>query len=137
MIASIPNPEDYNVSTTNGFLPDEPPLEILPDPYYQQWEAVARNLQGLILSRRLRELVDRIPVLSTERLETEAEWRRAYSVLGFIAHAYIWGGDEPAEVCVHKLLPSFCRKLKIECRESRHPYRFPSLQRANVWNCHA
>ena len=99
MIASIPNPEDYNVSTTNGFLPDEPPLEILPDPYYQQWEAVARNLQGLILSRRLRELIDRIPVLSTDRLRTEAEWRRAYSVLGFVAHAYIWGGDEPAEVC--------------------------------------
>ena len=99
MIASIPIPTDYNVSTTNGFLPDEPPLDILPDPYYQQWETVARNLQGLILSRRLRELVDRIPVLSTERLRTEAEWRRAYSVLGFVAHAYIWGGDEPAEVC--------------------------------------
>ena len=107
MIASIPNPEDYGISPTNGFLPDEPPLEILPDPYYQQWEAIARNLQGLILSRRLRELVDRMPALSTERLETEAEWRRAYSVLGFITHAYIWGGDEPAEVCICVMAVNF------------------------------
>ena len=104
MKASIPNPVDYDVSIENGFLPDDPPLEILPDPYYQQWEAIARNLQGLILSRRLRELVDRIPVLSTERLHSEAEWRRAYSVLAFIAHAYIWGGEKPTEVSIMTMI---------------------------------
>lgn len=93
----IPNPEDYNVSPTNGFLPTQAPLERLPDSYYEPWEYIVKNLQGLVLSKRLREVVEKMPVLSTERLFGEAQWRRAYSELAFITHAYIWGGDKPAE----------------------------------------
>lgn len=113
----IPKPEDYDVSVQNGFLPTEPPLERLSDPYYEPWEYIMRNLQGLVLSKRLREVVVKLPVLSTDRLENEAQWRRAYSVLAFIAHAYIWGGDRPCErvpapvtvpfmaTCTHLQLP--------------------------------
>ncbi|EME87686.1 uncharacterized protein MYCFIDRAFT_48024 [Pseudocercospora fijiensis CIRAD86] len=93
----IPKPEDYNVSSENGFLPTEAPLERLPDAYYGPWEYVVNNLQGLVLSKRLRETINKMEVLSTERLFGEAQWRRAYSVLAFIAHAYIWGDDKPAE----------------------------------------
>lgn len=93
----IPIPEDYNVSKKNGFLPTDTPLERLPDSYYDPWEDVINGLQGLILSRRLRETVNTLPVLSTDRLVTEAQWHRAYSVLAFIAHAYIWGDDTPSE----------------------------------------
>ena len=93
----IPNPEDFDVSSENGFLPTQPPLEALTDPYYEQWEYVVKNLQGLILSKRLREVVDKLPVLSTDKLSGEPQWRRAYSVLAFISHAYIWGGKRPAE----------------------------------------
>ena len=93
----IPSPEDYDVSSENGFLPTTPPLESLPDSYYEPWEHVVKDLQGLILSKRLREVIDKLPVLSTDRLFGEPQWRRAYSVLGFIAHAYIWGGNRPAE----------------------------------------
>ena len=50
-----------------------------------------------IEQKRLREVVDRLPVLSTDRLFGEPQWRRAYSVLSFITHAYIWGGYKPAE----------------------------------------
>lgn len=98
MIPSIPQPSDYDVSLHYGFLPSEIPLERLPNPYYNKWEAVVKNLQGLILSRRLRGVVEALPILSTDYLQTEPEWRRAYSVLAFIAHAYIWGGDSPADV---------------------------------------
>ena len=94
----IPHVEDYDISPENGFLPDELPLDLLPDPYYTKWENVVRNLQGLVLSRRLRGVIKKMPVLSTERLLSEAEWRRAYSILAFLSHAYIWGGDGPAEV---------------------------------------
>ena len=97
MLPSIPRLEDYAVSEEYGFLPSEPPLELLPDPYYRPWENLIRNLQGLILSRRLRGLVDDLPILSTDRLQSEPEWRRAYVVLAFLAHAYIWGGDRPRE----------------------------------------
>ncbi|KXX78225.1 Indoleamine 2,3-dioxygenase [Madurella mycetomatis] len=97
MFPPIPKLADYGISPTHGFLPDVLPLTRLPDPYYNKWEAVVANLQGLILSKRLRGVVDRLPVLSTIGLEHDAEWRRAYMLLSFMAHGYIWGGDSPSD----------------------------------------
>ncbi|KAM6515425.1 tryptophan 2,3- dioxygenase [Fusarium solani] len=97
MLPPVPALADYGISPTHGFLPDVLPLTRLPDPYYNKWEAIAANLTALILSRRLRGVIDRLPVLSTIGLEHDAEWRRAYSLLGFMAHGYIWGGDSPAD----------------------------------------
>ena len=98
MLPTLPQLADYGISPQNGFLPDEIPLDVLPDRYYQPWETIVRNFQSLILAKRLRGIVDTLPVLGTQFLLTEAEWRRAYSILGFIAHAYIWGGDRPSDV---------------------------------------
>ena len=98
MLPPVPTLQDYGISPTYGFLPMELPLEVLPDPYYSPWEAIARNLQALILSRRLRGVIERLQVLSTSRLQHPAEWRRAYSILSFMTHAYVWGGDKPEEV---------------------------------------
>ena len=112
----IPNPEDYDVSSENGFLPTLPPLEALPDSYYEPWEYIVKNLQGLILSKRLREVVDRLPVLSTNRLFGEPQWRRAYSVLAFITHAYVWGGNRPAEWVPPPITIPFletCKRLEL------------------------
>ncbi|KAK4133924.1 Indoleamine 2,3-dioxygenase [Trichocladium antarcticum] len=97
MLPPVPVLADYGLSPTHGFLPDVLPLTRLPDPYYNKWEAVVANLQGLILSKRLRGVVDRLPVLSTIGLEHDAEWRRAYMLLCFMAHGYIWGGDSPSD----------------------------------------
>ena len=93
----IPILSDYGISPARGFLPEVLPLTRLPDPYYNKWEAVVANLQALILSKRLRGVVDRLPVLSTIGLEHDAEWRRAYLLLSFMAHGYIWGGDSPSD----------------------------------------
>ncbi|KAF2470047.1 indoleamine 2,3-dioxygenase family protein [Lindgomyces ingoldianus] len=118
MLPPLPRLVDYDISPKNGFLPSEIPLELLPDSYYGPWETIVRNFQSLILSKRLRGIVDALPILSTEFLLTEAEWRRAYSILGFIAHAYVWGGDTPSDIvpppvsipflqtCQHLELPS-------------------------------
>ncbi|KOS19857.1 Indoleamine 2 [Escovopsis weberi] len=97
MLPPIPALADYGISPSHGFLPDERPLTHLPDPYYNKWESVVGNLQALILTRRLRGVIDSMPVLSTAGLEHVAEWRRAYSLLSFMAHAYIWGGDHPSD----------------------------------------
>ena len=102
MIPDIPILKDYGISPQYGFLPMELPLEVLPDPYYNQWEAIVANLQALLLSKRLRAVIRNTPVLSTSRLQHLAEWRRAYVLLSFMAHAYIWGGDTPEEVCSMK-----------------------------------
>jgi indoleamine 2,3-dioxygenase len=56
------------------------------------------NFQSLLLSKRLRAVIDSLPILPAVHLETESEWRRAYTVLIFMAHGYIWGGDKPSEV---------------------------------------
>lgn len=101
MLPPLPVLSDYGISPDYGFLPPELPLERLPDPYYNKWEAVVANLQGLILSKRLRGVIERLPVLSTAGLEHDSEWRRAYSLLCFMAHGYIWGGDSPSEVGTH------------------------------------
>ena len=98
MIPPVPVLEQYGISPQYGFLPMELPLELLLDPYYGKWEAIAKNLQALVLSRRLRGVIQGLPVLSTSRLEHPAEWRRAYVLLAFMTHAYIWGGDRPEEV---------------------------------------
>lgn len=120
MLPEIPRLEDYGVSPKTGFLPEEPPLERLPDPYYAPWENIAADLPSLIMTKRLRFLVDKIPLLTTEKLKTEAEWRRACSVLGFLCHGYVWAGDKPSdrlpkqlaepwlEVVDHFELPAIC-----------------------------
>ncbi|KAF2140661.1 uncharacterized protein K452DRAFT_273378 [Aplosporella prunicola CBS 121167] len=116
MLPQIPRPSDYDVSDVNGFLPADIPLEFLTDPYYRPWESTVNNLQALILTRRLRGVVDRLPVLSTDLLSSEPEWRRAYSVLAFIAHAYIWGGESPVDVIPPSISAPFlstCRHLEL------------------------
>jgi len=98
MLPPVPLLDDYDISPSCGFLPDQPPLEQLPDPYYRKWEAVVGNLQALLLSKRLRQVVEELPVITTSRLRSLAEWRRAYVLLSFMTHAYIWGGGRPEEV---------------------------------------
>ena len=117
MIPPIPTLQDYGISPSHGFLPMELPLDVLPDPYYGRWEAIASNLQALILSKRLRGVIDRLPILSTVHLQHPAEWRRAYSILSFMTHAYIWGGDRPEEV---GLIPITVRLL-ADCSSREYP----------------
>ncbi|KAI4636645.1 hypothetical protein J4E83_001602 [Alternaria metachromatica] len=116
MLPTLPQLADYGISPQNGFLPDEIPLDVLPDRYYQPWETIVRNFQSLILAKRLRGIVDTLPVLGTQFLLTEAEWRRAYSILGFIAHAYIWGGDRPSDIVPPSISIPFmetCKHLEL------------------------
>ncbi|PGH34550.1 indoleamine 2,3-dioxygenase [[Emmonsia] crescens] len=98
MLPPLPSLADYGISPTTGFLPEETPLQRLPDPYYAKWESIVTNLQALLLSHRLRPTIDNMPILSTAKLKTEPEWRRAYVLMAFMLHGYIWGGDTPAEI---------------------------------------
>jgi indoleamine 2,3-dioxygenase len=98
MIPPVPRPEDYGVDRENGFLPTELPLACLPNAVYDKWERIVNNFQSLLLSKRLRTVIDRLPIIPATHLESEPEWRRAYSVLTFLAHGYIWGGEQPSEV---------------------------------------
>ncbi|KAI1150356.1 Indoleamine 2,3-dioxygenase [Nemania diffusa] len=82
----------------NGFLPAMKPLKRLPDAYYEQWEQILDNLPTLLKEKTIRTEIGNLKVLSTSRLNTEREWQRAYMILCFLTHGYIWGGDIPSEV---------------------------------------
>ncbi|KAJ5738006.1 Indoleamine 2-3-dioxygenase [Penicillium malachiteum] len=90
------NLDEYAISE-NGFLPSSLPLAMLTNNYYEPWENIAQHLPALLQSGHIRSMVDKLPLLTTENLRTEPEWRRAYSILGFITHAYIWGGQLPED----------------------------------------
>ena len=94
----LPLSLDQYAITSNGFLPAEPPLRKLPNPYYGPWESLVESLPVFLANKTLRDQARKLPVLSAEYLVTEPEWRRACVVLGFLAHAYIWGGETASEV---------------------------------------
>ncbi|KAK9789866.1 putative indoleamine 2,3-dioxygenase [Seiridium cardinale] len=87
----------YDV-TSNGFLSEVAPLLTFCNSYYQPWDDFISKLPQSLNGGTLREGAFALPLLSTDRLHSEAEWRRAYSVLAFLAHGYIWGGKQAAEV---------------------------------------
>ncbi|KAI1025250.1 hypothetical protein LB504_010036 [Fusarium proliferatum] len=89
--------EHYHVSLSAGFLPPSAPLDRLPQQYYEQWETLASSLPSRIRDGSLRHQVSLLPILETEFLVTDAEWQRAYVVLGFLANAFIFCQYPPSE----------------------------------------
>ena len=96
--------EEFGVSQ-NGFLPQQLPLRRLSDVYYEPWEAIMDCLPTFIGANYLRSEVNAMEVLSTSRLGEEREWQRAYLVLSFLTHGYIWGDNRPSEVRALQHLP--------------------------------
>lgn len=98
---------DFSVSSKHGFLPDEVPLARLSDSYYLEWETIVERLPLLLQTKSLRVTVDLMQVLSTSKLVTEPERRRAYLLLSFMTHAYIWEAGGPSEVShTHPWIPT-------------------------------
>lgn len=98
ILSSMISLDEYNISSDNGFLPECLPLQKLTHPYYMPWENLASQLSTLIKTGQIRPLIEKLPILNTSWLSSEPEWRRAYSTLGFLTHAYIWGGPKPQDV---------------------------------------
>jgi len=90
--------EDFGVSRS-GFLPATNPSR-LSNPYYSKWENMVVCLPRLLREKLLRDAVKEMPVLSTSNLFSLAEWQRAYLLLSFMTHGYIWGGEAPSEVTI-------------------------------------
>lgn len=52
--------EDYDISSTNGFLPTKPPLKRLLDPYYEPWEQIMDRFNQYLLAHHIRPLVRKV-----------------------------------------------------------------------------
>ena len=100
--------KDFNISSNTGFLPEHPSTE-LPGNYFREWEKAARNLPQLISSKTVKDVIDLLPEreFTMTTLSTEAEWRRAYMLVSFLAQAYT---SEVAEVGKVMKLP---QKLSV------------------------
>ncbi|CAC5409644.1 IDO [Mytilus coruscus] len=100
MIAASMKLEDFYVCEEFGFmLPD--PLCTLPD-YFGQWNYLAENLTSLILQKRIREEVDKMPVLDHNKLKDYRQLRLAHLQLSMISSGYIWQDGDKG---VPKVLP--------------------------------
>ncbi|TVY83708.1 Indoleamine 2,3-dioxygenase [Lachnellula suecica] len=90
------NLEPFGVSR-NGFLPKELPLQRLCDQYYESWEVIMDQLPSLLTAASFRIKVDDLRVLSPSRLSSTREWQRAYLILSFFTHSYIWEAGGPSQ----------------------------------------
>ncbi|KAM3443088.1 hypothetical protein MY4824_000793 [Beauveria thailandica] len=122
---------DFNkyAVTKNAFLPEQNPAHVLSDPYYEPWEAVGRNLAELIDEGTIHDAIRQLPILSVDNLVSEAEWRRAYTLLAFLTHAYVWGGDTPEEILPPPLSVPF---LQVSAHVELPPVL--TYAAANLWN---
>ncbi|KAF2853747.1 indoleamine 2,3-dioxygenase-like protein [Plenodomus tracheiphilus IPT5] len=127
----LPSPaalSQYGISS-NGFLPAETPLSRLPHAYYQPWELMTDVLPTLIEAQQIREWVDKLPILSTKYLDSEAEWQRAHSLLAVIAQGYIWTGPEPSQ-----RLPPAISVPFLKTAEHLEVHPVATYAALNLWN---
>lgn len=54
------------------------------------------SLNALLLAGRLKEVIDDMPLLNVEELRNDAQRRRAFLILSFLAHSYVWGETRTA-----------------------------------------
>lgn len=94
MSLNIPNPNTFGISQTNGFLSNDPPLLKFSDNYYCKWDKLISKLPYLISSQKIADEIQHLPLLSTSKLSTELDFRRAYVALAFLVHGYAWGGSK-------------------------------------------
>jgi hypothetical protein len=89
----------FDVDPLTGFLPSEDPLQRLPYARYHLWEDLGDDLPKLLGARmgQARCPLEQLPVLSTDKLVTDADLRRAHLLLCLFAHAYVWGGNSPID----------------------------------------
>jgi indoleamine 2,3-dioxygenase len=88
---------EFDVSPERGFLPATDPLDRLPAAF-DDWENAARDLPKLLMTDRIRQILENLPPFDTSLLHHEQQLRRAMVVLSYIGHAYVWGGERPAPV---------------------------------------
>ncbi|PPJ59351.1 hypothetical protein CBER1_05776 [Cercospora berteroae] len=111
----VPVLQDYDLSSGTGFLPHVSASSRLSS-YYDPWELLSDELSVHIKSGTIRERIRHIETLTTNRLRTEGDWRRAYSILSYLISAYIWTGETPQDVIPQSLsVPylAFCERVEM------------------------
>ncbi|KAG5272769.1 hypothetical protein AALO_G00169090 [Alosa alosa] len=100
--------KSFFISEEYGFVLEDPLTEL---PHcYQPWMDIANNLTHLIKTHQLRDLVKKMPLLSTLHLHGYRQLRLAHLALGFITMGYVWqeGLHQPAQALPKALAVPYC-----------------------------
>lgn len=114
---SIPDPLSFDISSQQGFLSTHTPCKAFRDERYRPWDDIISDLPSLIKTKQLNQTIDRLPLLHTDGLRTDLDYRRAYVVLGFLVHSYVWSTTLPTAKIPPQLSEPFlevCEKLRME-----------------------
>ena len=79
----------YKISANRGFLPTPDPVLALSKPF-SAWEDIGARLPQLIREKRVRQEIARLPTFPVTELKREGEWWRAFCLLAFVSHSYVW-----------------------------------------------
>lgn len=79
----------YKISTKRGFLPSIDPVLSLPK-VFGPWEEFAARLPEVINGKCVRQEVALLPDFPVSELGREEEWWRAFCLLAFVSHSYVW-----------------------------------------------
>ena len=95
---ALPSLGEFGISKKTGFVPESPPLALLPS-YFSKWEEAVGRLDSLLREKQLRRSVHQLPVLdfSDKTLQGTEQWRRALVVVSFLFQGYMWQ-DGPSGV---------------------------------------
>lgn len=86
---------DYQVNPRTGFVSPVPLPNALP-PAFAVWDQVVPELSALIRARRVRALMETLPLLDPLVLTTDGDRERALLLLTHFANAYVWGDEQAA-----------------------------------------
>lgn len=85
------NLEVFNVSPATGFLPEDPPSNLL-EVINVNWGTIGRFLPKLLVSQKVKYMVDGLPSVDSLVLSGRSNRldRALMRLLSFIGHAYVW-----------------------------------------------
>jgi indoleamine 2,3-dioxygenase len=84
----------YQVDPVRGFLPAEDPLENLPLGF-EVWERIATQVPALLMTEKLRYVLENLVPLDISHLENERQLKRAMLLLSVFGTTYVRGGANP------------------------------------------
>lgn len=90
------------VNRDRGFLPQEDPLIQLPKAF-TAWEDIARQLPKLFATDLVQRTLRDLPPFPVAELSDGRQRERAMVLLSYFGHAYVWGGDRPANILPARL----------------------------------
>ena len=124
--------EEFQVGRKNGFLGDELPLKRLREENHEEWEKVMDQLSVLLHTEKkiLYQKIENLPDFKVEELIERAdkrEMRRAFLVLSFLSHAYVFADSSFIPLSSYAHPTSTCPPSYTPQQTQTFPQKLPAV----------